>query len=254
VNSFNVMSVAQGVWLGCPKPNPQASLRLFCFPYAGAGSSIFTTWSHALPPDIELNLIHLPGRDGRIREPLQVDLSALVESLGESFHSRLDKPFAFFGHSMGALISFEVARYLRRQYARQPKHLFISSRPAPQLTDPQADLYRLPGKDFLDTVEDLYGVLPDIVKEDAGVLELFLAIMRADLTLIGTHQYHPEPALDCPISVFGGEQDQSVTADSLYAWREQTLNSFSMTMFPGDHFFIHSSRQALLQNLSQNLT
>jgi medium-chain acyl-[acyl-carrier-protein] hydrolase len=253
MNLFDHTFVVTDRWVSCSRPNSQARIRLFCFPYAGAGSSLFNTWSNLLLPEVELYLVHLPGRDKRVREPLQDNLAVLAGQLGDALSNRLDKPFAFFGHSMGALLCFEVARYLRRHQALQPIRIFISARQAPQLPDLRAYVYQLPDDDFLKTTEDLYGELPGIIKEDSGVLKLFLSILRADLTMLGTYQYIPEPPLDCPISVFGGTDDKAVTTASLDAWREQTKDSFRLTTFPGDHFFIHTSRQALIQKINQEL-
>jgi medium-chain acyl-[acyl-carrier-protein] hydrolase len=254
VDSFKAVSLSEDRWFGCIQPNSQASLRLFCFPYAGAGSSMFHPWAQGLSPDIELNLVHFPGRDKRIREILPTDLTALVEELGEAILARLDRPFAFFGHSMGALVSFEVACYLHRKHDRLAKHLFLSARRAPHLQDPYNNIYLLPEKDFLKTAEELYGKLPDIVKEDRDILQLFLNIMRADLTMTGKYQYHPEPPLPCPLTVFGGMQDASVSEGELKTWQEHTTANFELFMFPGDHFYIHGSRKLLLQNLNRTLS
>ena len=254
MDSFEAVSVKGDHWFGCVRPNPQASLRLFCFPYAGAGSSMFHPWAQWLSPNIELNLIQFPGRDKRIREPLHTDLSALIEEMGEAILPRLDRPFAFFGHSLGALVSFEVARYLSRKHDRQASHLFLSARGAPHLKDPHNDIYLLPEHEFLRTAEELYGNLPDIVKEDREILQLFLNIMRADLTMTGRYQYHDEPPLQCPLTVFGGLQDASVTEQDLRAWQEHTTSKFELFMFPGDHFYIHGSRMLLLQNLNRTLS
>ena len=241
------------LWTSCSKPNSRSSLRLFCFPYAGAGSSIFNTWAGLLP-EIELYLVHLPGRDKRIRETLHERLSPLVEQLTKALIPHLDKPFAFFGHSMGALVSFEVARQLRRKHAPQPIHLFVSARQPPHKPDPHLDLYQLPEDDFLTATENLYGALPDVIKQDHDVLELFLSIMRADLTMLGTYQYVHESPLDCPISAFGGLHDQSVNKDDLRGWSEQTATSFNLKMLPGSHFFIQSSQTALLNDITRNLS
>lgn len=214
---------------------------------------MFASWSNGIHQAIEINLIHLPGRDKRIREPLQENLSAIVRPLGEALSSLLDRPFAFFGHSMGALICFEVARYLYKQYSLQPVHLFLSGRLAPQLADPHAYIYQLPDQEFLKANQELYGDLPTIIKEDPEVLKLFLSILRADLTMMGRYQYKPEPPMNCPISIFGGSEDKSVTEEGLNAWHAQTTGTFTRMMFPGNHFFIQSSRQLLIQHIIQKL-
>jgi medium-chain acyl-[acyl-carrier-protein] hydrolase len=214
---------------------------------------MYNRWT-VLLPDVELYLVHLPGRDHRIKEPLQERLSTLVEQLTGGLLPHLDVPFAFFGHSMGGLISFEVARQLRRQQAPQPARLFISARRAPQRPDPHAHLYQLPDAELLRAAEYLYGALPEAVRQDAEVLKLFLSIMRADFTMLGTYRYVDEPPLEYPISAFGGLQDRSVTGDELSAWKDQTASSFHLEMFPSDHFFIQDSRESLLQHLTRDLS
>lgn len=209
---------------------------------------MFHPWSNLLP-ELELGLIHLPGRDKRIREALQTRLLPLVEQLTEALIPHLDRPFAFYGHSMGALLAFEVARHLRRTGSPQPTHLFISSRYPPQQPDPNAGLYQLPEQEFIATTERLYGALPEVVKQDQEILHLFLSIMRADFTMLGTYEYSSESPLSSSISVFGGLQDPSVTEDELQGWQMQTTASFALKMFPGDHFFIQTSRAALIEEI-----
>lgn len=210
---------------------------------------MFNRWFNGLP-NVELYLVHLPGRDRRIREPLHDQLFPLVDYLTDGLLPYLDRPFAFFGHSMGGLLSFEVVRQLRRLHAPQPKHLFISARRPPQKLDPHTHLYQLPGNEFLKATENLYGALPDVIKQDPEMLNLFLTIMRADLTMLGTYQYVEGPPLDCPISVYGGLQDQSVAQDELNDWRDLTTSSFALAMFPGDHYYIQNARTAVVQQLA----
>lgn len=249
----NHLDVVSDIWVSCSKPSLQAKLRLFCFPYAGAGSSMFNSWSSHLMPEVELFLVHLPGRDRRIKEPLQLQLSPLVETLTEALYPWLDKPFAFFGHSMGALLSFEVARQIRRRYSVQPSQLFVSGRQPPHIADPNPPLHRLSEEEFLRTAQHYYGALPDVVLQDQEVLQLFMNIMRADLTMLETHEYQAEAPLDCPISAYGGVDDPSTSEMRLNAWRDQTTSTFRLQMFPGHHFFIQSSRSALLQSLKAEL-
>jgi surfactin synthase thioesterase subunit len=252
LNSSVHITGSHDSWISYPIPNPQAQLRLFCFPYAGAGSSIYRVWADFLP-GIEIGLVHLPGRDKRIREALHTRLLPLIEQLTGALIPDLDKPFAFFGHSMGALVAFETVRQLRRRHLPQPMHLFVSAHHPPHKPDPYANLYRLTHQEFIDTTENLFGVLPEVVKQDQEVLDLFISIMRADLTMVGTYSYVQEPPLNCPISVFGGTQDKSFTEDDLKAWCEQTTNSFDLQMLPGDHFFIQSSQMELLAHINMKV-
>jgi myxalamid-type polyketide synthase MxaE and MxaD len=241
-------------WITYPHPNPQARMRLFCFPYAGGGASIFRNWVDAMPREIELCPIQLPGREERLQEEPFTDLSSLVEALLPLLHPHLDTPFAFFGHSMGAMIGYEVARQLQTQHDLAPAHLFISSRSAPQLVDTEAPLRVLPAAAFMDELQRLYGAVPDVIRQNPDLQDVFLPILRADVTLLETHTYTPGEPLNCPISVFGGEQDQSVTRGALAAWRDHTRSAFTQHMFPGDHFYINHTWEALIHMIMRALS
>lgn len=254
MNLSNYTSVISDRWVSCSKPNSQSRIRLFCFPYAGAGSSLFNTWSNGLLPDIELYLVNLPGRDSRIQETPYRQLKPLIEPLTQGLLPHLDKPFAFLGHSMGSLISFEVARELRRRGGTQLLHLFVSGRQPPHVPDIHPNFHRLPEKEFLNTTQQFYGALPEIILQDPELVNLFLSMMRADITMIETYEYEQEAPLDCPITAYGGLQDASVDEQSLAAWKEQTTVDFKLKMFPGEHFFIQTARLAVLQHLNMELT
>jgi medium-chain acyl-[acyl-carrier-protein] hydrolase len=239
-------------WIIYPKPNPKAYMRLFCFPYAGAGASIFRTWSAQLPPDIEVCSVQLPGRESRLKEPLFTDLAPLIHALTPALLPHLDLPFVFFGHSVGALISFEVARQLRRLQHSNPLHLFISGRQAPQLPAIDPPIHQLPDAEFKEEL-DRYNGTPRNVLQNVELMDLFLPILRADIAIDETYVYAPEAPLDGSISVFGGLGDGKVSRDSLSAWRDQTYGTFSLRMFPGDHFFLRSQQGALLEAISHDL-
>ena len=246
-------SIPHDHWVSCPRPNPKAQLRLFFFPYAGAGSTTYHAWSRLFPMEVETYLVHLPGRDKRIKEPPFIEFVLLIESLTQALLPFLGTPFSFFGHSMGGLLSFEVARQLRRQYSLLPVHLFVSGRRAPHLLDARPNLHQLPDKEFLTEIESRYGTLPELVLNDREFLQLFLSILRADLTLIETYQYSEETPLECPISAFGGLQDDTATRAELLAWREQTKDRFDLKLLPGDHFFIQSSKGTVAQAMNEDL-
>lgn len=245
--------IVSELWISCTKPNAEAQVRLFCFPYAGAGSTIFNTWSDSLLPEVELYLIHLPGRDKRFKETPYKLLSPLAEALTEALYPHVNKPFAFFGHSMGALVGFEVARQIRSCFALCPVHLIVSGKRSPHLPDPHPNLHYLLDDELLIESEKLYGNLPEIITQDRELLQFFLAIMRADLTMIETYQYKNGDPLECPITVFGGTQDNSVDENELSAWRDHTVAAFNVQMFQGDHFFIQTNRTAIIQSIKKEL-
>ena len=237
-------------WISFRKPDPNTQLRLFCFPYAGAGALIFRRWSDALPHEVEVCPIQLPGRGTRLTEPPFTKLSCLIEALARALVPLLDKPFAFFGHSLGALIAFELAREIRRQHGLHPVRLFASAGRAPQIPHRAPPIHTLPDNEFLAELRRLNGTPRELLDHEE-LMEVMLPILRADFSLYETYLYSTEPPLNCPISAFGGLQDCRVSASDLEAWRSQTSASFSLRMFPGGHFFL--KEPLLLQAISQEL-
>ncbi|HEU5382592.1 MAG TPA: thioesterase domain-containing protein [Ktedonobacteraceae bacterium] len=239
-------------WVRCPKPNPHASLRLFCFPYSGGSASSFYAWEQALPMDIEVCYMQLPGRENRLREPAFTEMGPLVDALEEALAPQFTRPYAFFGHSLGALICFTLARQLRKHGKPGPEHLFVSSHRAPQLPHPHELIHDLPATAFIERLRTYNGT-PESVLQNAELMALLLPVIQADFTVFETYSYTEEPPLDCPISAFGGEEDDKVSRVELAHWRTQTRNTFELRMFAGDHFFVHSNKALLLQAISQDL-
>ncbi|HKG21210.1 MAG TPA: alpha/beta fold hydrolase [Blastocatellia bacterium] len=227
-------------------------MRLFCFPYAGGTAASFRNWPTGLPGSVEVWSVQYPGRGSRMREPAFTRLAPLVEAAARALMPYMDLPFAFFGHSMGAIIGFELARILRREVGRSPLHLFVSGRRAPQVIDETDEIYKLPDEKFVEELRRLNGT-PNEVLEHEELMQLMLPLLRADFEAIGNYEYRDEPALECPISAIGGLQDQDVTREHLAAWRAQTTSSFSLRMMPGDHFFLHAAEPLLLGALAQEL-
>jgi medium-chain acyl-[acyl-carrier-protein] hydrolase len=248
--SRSTTAAAFDSWIPFHKPGPEARLRLFCFPYAGAGALIFRNWSDGLPADVEVCPVQLPGRGTRLMEHPFTQLSPLVETLAQALVPLLDRPFAFFGHSLGALVSFELARRVRRRYGVHPVRLFVSAGRAPQIPHRAPPIHTLPEKEFLAELRRLNGTPSEILNHEE-LMEIMLPLLRADFALYETYVYSTEPPLNCPISAFGGLQDRRVNDTDLEAWRAQTSVSFSLRMFPGDHFFLN--QPLLLQVLSQEL-
>lgn len=239
-------------WVAAPRPKPQARIRLFCFPYAGGSSAIYHRWPNDLTSEVEVYLLQLPGRGSRLQEPAFTGLDALVEAIAQAILPYLKKPFAFFGHSMGALVAFELARYLRRTQAPVPAQLFISGRTAPQIADTDAPAHDLPEEEFVQEVRRLNGT-PGEVLEHPELMHLMIPLLRADFSVCETYSYKVEPALDCPITVLGGLQDHEVPRESLEAWREHTTSDFKVRMLPGDHFFLNTDQPQLLRIVAQEL-
>ncbi len=240
-------------WFHCRRPNPRASLRLLCFPYAGGGVPIFRAWPDLLPPEIEVWAVQLPGRDGRLREPVPDDLETLALAVTNGLGPLLDMPFACFGHSMGALLAFEFARQIRRRGQPGPTHLFVSARRAPQLPRTDTLLHTLPEGPFIEMLRQRYNGIPAAVLAEPELLQLFLPMLRADFKMIETYQYREEAPLDCPIMAFGGAQDEWALPGELTAWRAQTHRSFKMQLFPGGHFYLQAALPQLITAVAREL-
>jgi medium-chain acyl-[acyl-carrier-protein] hydrolase len=205
-----------------------------------------------LPGTVEVCPVYLPGRGPRLLELPFKRLSLMVEALTPALRPHLDEPFVFFGHSMGALIAFETARELRRIYGFEPVHLFISGSDPAQLPRNSRPTYDLPDDEFVKELERLNGT-PRAVLEDSELLQLMMGQVRADFEVVETYRYTNEPPLSCGISVFGGHEDCETNHQRLARWREQTTGSFSISMLPGDHFFLHTAESLLFRLLSQRL-
>ncbi len=232
-------------WLMRWRSAPEASLRLFCFPYAGGGGSIYRTWGAGLPPGTELCAVQLPGRESRLREPPFQRLEPMIDALVEVLREEANLPYAFFGHSMGAIIAFELARRFRREGLAAPAFLMASARVAPQRSLLRPPLHDLPEPEFREELRRLDG-MPAALFQHEELMALVFPLLRADFAISDHYRYTPEPPLDCPIIAVGGEEDSWVGRDDLEAWREQTRAEFRCHVMPGNHFYLKSSEPELL--------
>lgn len=245
---------SQDSWVIHPSSKSSTKLRLFCFHHSGTGASVFRDWSKCLPDSVVVCPIQLPGRETRLGEPLRTHLQGVSEEIAEAMRPYLDRPFAFFGHSLGAIICFEVARQLRRQNLPQPAHLFIASCCAPhRMTRSGILLHQADDAVILETVEHRYGNLPKNIKQNPMLVRYLLPILRADFELGETYHCEPGQPLDCPISVFGGTADQTVAPEELRAWGEQTQSTCTLKMFSGNHFFFVKEPSSLLEVILDEL-
>jgi surfactin synthase thioesterase subunit len=229
-----------------------ARMRLFCFHHAGAAASIFHSWREALPKAVELIAVQLPGREYRLAEPLLTDMGQIVAALAEILPPLLDKPYVFFGHSMGALVGFNVIRALRACGLREPRLLIASGRNAPQFRWRDAGIQSLPDDDFIAAVRDYNGV-PETLLAEESLRDLWLPRLRADLTVSATYQYVQQRPLECPIVVLSGAQDRLVHDVGLLGWVAQTTGSVRFFRYPGDHFFLHSAEPLVLSKVCAEL-
>ena len=245
------LQISSDGWIVRYRQNARAPLRLFCFSYAGGGASVFRPWADILPSGVEVCCIQLPGHEFRLGEPAYTRLVPLVQALADAIHPYLDRPFAFFGHSMGALISFELARQLRRTHDKHPVRLCLAAYRAPQLPNPNIKIYHLPSEVFK-VVLRADGI-PEKILQNEELMQAMLPTLRADFELCDTYRYTEEPPLECPFSIFGGLEDVRVGATDLEAWRIHSSVPCNFSMLPGSHFFLHSAQDLLLAAIAQDL-
>ena len=240
--------IADSPWIVRPRPRPDARVRLFCFPFAGGSSFTYRAWADALPPSIEVAAVRLPGRESRRAEASFRRVGPLVQALATVLAPWTDRPFAFFGHSMGALVAYELARTL----PTPPVHLYVSGRRAPDHPDLRAPIHALPDAAFVAELRHLNGTPEDVLRH-AELLQLVLPVLRADFELCETHVHAPGPPLPCPLTAMGGIADARVPAATLDAWRAQTSSTFARRLFPGDHFYLEAGRPAVLAAIVESL-
>jgi len=219
---------------------------------AEPGEKGWSKWTDAVPTSVEIIPVQLPGREARIADQPFVRLAPLLSELAEAMVPHLGVPFALFGHSMGALICFELARYLRRAFGASPVHLFLSAAPAPQMQRRHRAMHDLPTEELLEELRRLDGTPNEVLRSDE-VMHLLLPALRADLTLIETYSYFPDAPLACPISVFGGLNDARVTPAEIAAWREHGSGPFTQRMVPGGHFFAYDPRGPVAESIISEL-
>jgi len=232
-------------WMVRPLPRPQATVRLLCLPYAGGSASIYSSWARMLPGGIEVVTAQLPGRGASLGVTPCPDLEALVAALTRTAASLLDKPLTIFGHSMGALLGFELARSLRRNYGITPLMLFASGHAAPQCPRTRPTIHKLPSRLFWKEIRRLNGTPEDVLR-NPELMEIVEPALRADFAACETYVYRHETSLDCPIAALRGLDDTNTDFEGMEAWQCQTNAGFSTSVLAGGHFFVTSERARVL--------
>ncbi|HEX8434771.1 thioesterase II family protein [Archangium sp.] len=235
-------------WFPTRQPNPRARLRVFCFPYAGGGASIYNGWSAALPADVELCAIQLPGRERRILEKPFREMSPLLDALEPQLAPLLDKPFVFFGYSMGTRLALGLAQRWQARGAPLPLGMVMAAATAPHRPRPIRD--HLDDAAFIELLRTYEGT-PALVFEHRELLEMILPSLRADFALADAML--PSQPVGCPISAWMGEEDPHVPPGEHVHWRELTTGEFRVRHFPGKHFFLRTARAPLLEALREEL-
>jgi medium-chain acyl-[acyl-carrier-protein] hydrolase len=236
-------------WLVRRPRKSAATQRLFCFHHAGGNANAYLPWSAWLPAHVEVVGVQLPGRGARRHEPALVDPASLVSALGPVLAlATQGLPFAFFGHSMGAWLAFEMVQWLAREGSPGPTRLFVSGRGAPHLPLRLAPIDELPDAQMVAAMRR-YGGIDDSMLDHPELLQLFLPLIRADLLVHRSHRYRPGAALACPITAIVASDDPLCTVQDVAAWREHTRERFDLQVCSGGHFFFHRDPRMHLAQL-----
>jgi medium-chain acyl-[acyl-carrier-protein] hydrolase len=235
-------------------PSRAPRRRLICLPFAGGGVSGYRPWLQSLPPDIELVAAQLPGREGRFREAPFDSIWEMADSLLAEILDLSDLPFALFGHSMGGLVAYELAVALERMNARAPDVVFVSARRAPDEPPDQPVIAHVPDAEFLDVMQRRYNAIPDAVKGEPELLELLLPTLRADLRAIESYTPRTFHKLRSTVQVYGGVDDRHPLPNQLAGWQRVAEQPIHVRLFPGDHFFITSQRDAVMKDIAATWT
>lgn len=244
------MTLQSNRWL-VRQPGAARPFRLYCFCYAGGSAANYASWHADLGPDIEVCAIELPGRGMRFGEAPETSLAQVTETVAQMIARQGGAPFAFFGHSLGALLAFEVARYLQQRGLPTPLHVFASGASAPQHRR-QTDVHLLEDGALIDKLKEFNGT-PPAVLENRELMELLLPMLRADFSMAANYTYRAAPLLRLPLTVLMGRDDENSEGDGVEGWRKETTGPFHVEWFEGGHFFIHPKRDAVLEFVQSHL-
>lgn len=236
---------------------PMADFRLICIPFAGSGAGAFRGWGPLLPPSIDAIALQLPGREDLCREPPFAEWPQMMEDVRRAVGALPALPLAIFGHSLGALIAFELARSLAGTSATRVVHLWCAARPWPGV--PPADSSVLPFEPEIDDAElvsrlaSAYGDLPASFS-NAAISDYFLPILRADMKLLRSYRYEGSARLSCPLTIFSGSRDPVTMGGDLALWNRETSGAFDMVELPSGHFFLESERARITSQIAARLS
>jgi medium-chain acyl-[acyl-carrier-protein] hydrolase len=248
-----ILFTEKQLWTSCYKPVDNPRLRMLCIPYAGSGPVVFHKWINDLPQDVEVWGIRLPGRDTRLREPAFSSLPPLVSTLADVLEPYMDLPFVIFGHSMGALIGFELVRYWRDHGGPQPVHLLVSGHRAPHRPPLNPSCHLADKHTFLNRIKKLGGTPAQFFALD-DLVNMMLPTLRADFSVWETYEYEEKTPLTIPITAFGGRSDSEATETDFAAWSQHTSVNFTLYLFDGSHFYFREDASPLTRLIHRILS
>jgi medium-chain acyl-[acyl-carrier-protein] hydrolase len=244
----------QSPWFTHYGYSPHGNMRVFAFPYSGAGVSAYHQWANAFHQQkIDFIGVQPPGRESRLREAPIQDLSLMVKHLVLAIKPLTDKPFVFFGHSLGALIAFELARALRKYKLPLPSHLFVSAFRSPELPNPNKALHQLDDEAFIAGIRE-YDNTPEDVLANQALMQMLLPMIRADFRMHENYQHRQEPPLPCSITVFKGSYDRFSRKEQMSSWQQHTIADFNEITYQGGHFFLSEHSDSMSKEIINAFT
>lgn len=227
-------------------------LRLFCFSYAGGSAGAYAQWQQQLGPHVEVCAVQLPGRGARMGEAPLTSLAQVASAVADVIARQGPLPYACFGHSLGALLAFEVARCSHRLRLPLPLHLFVSGSDAPAARSGLRQLHLLPDAQLIDALRQYNGTPAELL-EHRELMALVLPAIRADFGLVETYAYQPWLRLPVPLTVLAGRDDAHVAGARLAEWGRETARDSRIAWFDGGHFFVNEQRAAVLECVAATL-
>ena len=226
-------------------------MRLICLPHAGGGASSFHHLAALLPRQIEMLAVQLPGRESRLSEAPFRRMDALIDALSKGITGWLEKAYSLFGHSMGALIAFELSRELRRRNLPLPRTTIVSGRRAPTEPTTESPLHVLPDTAFINELVARYDAIPKVILEEPELMALFLPVLKADFEVFETHEYVDAPRLECALGIYGGRSDPQTP--QMDGWAGLYEGPCRKRLFDGGHFYLADQRRALADALAEDV-
>lgn len=227
------------------KPKTTARVRLFCLPSAGVGASIYRSWHEAFPPEVQVAVIQLPGRENRFSEPHFERMQDVVDECLMGMRNYLDLPFAILGHSMGAVVGYELMHRLRAEGLPVPLHFFACSHDAPDLVRDTRPLSTLTDEALVNYLDTVGGIDPEFLKE-RSYLDLMLPLIRADLRVLDKYEWHDRGPCDVPITAIVGREDTWAAVDKIRMWGRQTSSQFKAITIDGGHFLVRDNSAEIM--------
>jgi len=237
-------------WFLITRPKPRAQYRLFCFPYAGGSATAFNSWEDLLPSSIELVAIQPPGRANRMDEDPLTSVADMAGQLARALPSMLDRPYLVYGHSLGAIVSFEVLHALQAGRLPAPRWYFCAARRAPQAPPRIGPIHEYPLEKFKSELKSFNGT-PDVILENDDLMELLVPMLRTELKAAYVYHREPDAKLECNVSVFGGARDQVVLPQELAGWQDHFSAPMDLRIFAGGHFFMEDNKKLVVNAICE---